>query len=438
MSGSDAGSILPEMSGLREAFFYLHISAGHVGLPIIVFSFLYYKSLSRHPTLINFCMTWIIVSISYCITSYSGQSLNDTQSAACRAQAVFVQGTPPMAVTACLIVVVELWFTLWRPCQVNGQITNNHFKHNPRLYLVILTPYLVCAVYVIIALAMIQVHPDAVSGANGLFCTVFTTTPHRYAVSGYCSALIVIILALEVSIAVRFFRLRLHITRAFPLAERHGPSTSMVLRVGLFSVYSMITFGASLQFLTGQINSLPYMVQACLPLMALLIFGSQKDIFITWRRCKWKRQVCPLEGQGPSDRRYSESITFAQQDPSENLPHHLRLELATTPTTPTFGGDVHHAQTDLSESADLLKPPDTSHEDSEGSTVGSDLTFVGQSSDMGPKAKASPRPGMGSAHSFVALPQLPEPTHARPHTDGRRVSWSNVRQSWRGCREDVV
>jgi hypothetical protein len=57
----------PDLGHLRTAYLVLHIIGGQVGLPIMVLTFLLCKNVSRHPTLVNFCITWIVYSVSYCL-----------------------------------------------------------------------------------------------------------------------------------------------------------------------------------------------------------------------------------------------------------------------------------------------------------------------------------------------------------------------------------
>ena len=52
-------------AALTGVFLALHISGGIVGLPVAVFTIIASKQVSRHPTLINFCITWFISSLIY-------------------------------------------------------------------------------------------------------------------------------------------------------------------------------------------------------------------------------------------------------------------------------------------------------------------------------------------------------------------------------------
>ena len=66
-SGPVAEPLVADLSDLTSVFFAIHLAGGHIGLPILVATFLLSKTAKRHPTIINFCITWIIYSVIYCL-----------------------------------------------------------------------------------------------------------------------------------------------------------------------------------------------------------------------------------------------------------------------------------------------------------------------------------------------------------------------------------
>lgn len=63
---SDATTVeIPHLAGLRPAFLALHIVGGLVGLPVLIITLVFSKKVPRQPALINFCITWVINSVSY-------------------------------------------------------------------------------------------------------------------------------------------------------------------------------------------------------------------------------------------------------------------------------------------------------------------------------------------------------------------------------------
>jgi len=101
--------IAPNLAGLTPVYFALHLAGGHVGLPILVLTFLLSKEVQRHPVIINFCITWMIYSISFCLLIYGGHNQTENPpSVLCIMQSAFLYGAPTMAVTALLLVVIQV------------------------------------------------------------------------------------------------------------------------------------------------------------------------------------------------------------------------------------------------------------------------------------------------------------------------------------------
>lgn len=48
-------------------FFVFQIVGGHLGVPVILLTLIFRKGMKRHPMLINFLVTWVIYSTSFCI-----------------------------------------------------------------------------------------------------------------------------------------------------------------------------------------------------------------------------------------------------------------------------------------------------------------------------------------------------------------------------------
>lgn len=61
------GEVVADLTPYRAAFLLMLIIGGQVGLTLLVLTLLLWKGIQRHPTLINFCITWIIYSTVYCL-----------------------------------------------------------------------------------------------------------------------------------------------------------------------------------------------------------------------------------------------------------------------------------------------------------------------------------------------------------------------------------
>ncbi|KAL6310177.1 hypothetical protein BKA93DRAFT_187823 [Sparassis latifolia] len=216
----------PNLRSLTPVYLALHIVGGHIALPILVFIYLVSKKVRahRHPTVVNFCVTWIIYSVTYCLLAYGGNNYDETPpERLCIVQAAMIYGAPSMAVVAGLILVLYLWDTF-----------HGHWKF--------------------LNLGITQ--PEKVSAENGLYCTLRTGDFRPYVGPVFCG-----------------LRRMKHL---FPLADVKRPSLSPWIRAIIFMFYSWVTFGACMSFLMDYPTAFPYISQAALPLVAFLVFGTHK------------------------------------------------------------------------------------------------------------------------------------------------------------------
>jgi hypothetical protein len=119
IQGANAQDIGHNAKALLNTFLVLHISSSHIGLPLLVITFLFSKNAKRHPTVINVCISWILSGISsimlwvvilmcfqhnltvVLISLYAGQNTGpEPGKALCRAQTSLMYGTWPMSVLA--------------------------------------------------------------------------------------------------------------------------------------------------------------------------------------------------------------------------------------------------------------------------------------------------------------------------------------------------
>ncbi|KAJ3829823.1 hypothetical protein F5880DRAFT_169147 [Lentinula raphanica] len=98
---------VPDLAYLWTPFITLHV-LGEAGSILLLLTYLASKNVYRHPTLINFWITWIIYSISYSVLLYDREQYIHPDTL-CRVQAAMVDGSPSMVVTAGLVSVIQLW-----------------------------------------------------------------------------------------------------------------------------------------------------------------------------------------------------------------------------------------------------------------------------------------------------------------------------------------
>lgn len=276
---------------LQPIYLVLLIAGGQVGLPLVIVTLLFSKKAIRHPTLINFFCTWVIYSVVFCLFLYSRQQDQQLQGLLCQVQSALIHGAPPMSVVATLALVIQLWLTLREPpVQQTVTLSGSRWPKTLRLRIMLVTPYITFAIFIIITASLQQNENVQVGAWNGLYCTTRGAPIIGYAVPGFCTAVLVIVVGFEVAIAVCYFRTQRTISDNFPLADTRK-SPAMVLRILVFNIYTLITLSAGIVFFSHVAWAWPYMIQAGLPLCAFLVFGTQKDIFLAWKF--WKPYPVP-------------------------------------------------------------------------------------------------------------------------------------------------
>ncbi|KAI0328134.1 hypothetical protein GY45DRAFT_1372588 [Cubamyces sp. BRFM 1775] len=319
----------PDLRALTPVFLTIQLAGGHIGLPILVATFLFSKTAKRHPTVVNFCVIWILYSIIYCLLLYGGPDLQENPPhALCLAQAAMNYGAPPMAVVAGLGVVLQVWSTFVEPWK---EARLAHIPRWVKLFAILAPPYLVFIAFSLSAAYYGLANPHWVTVKNGLYCGLLHGKFEMLAVPIFCGIFIIIIVGFEIATFVRYLHGRRLIKEVCPLVELKKRSLSPWCRAGLFLVYALLTFSACVMDLKQDLNAFAYMIQATLPLAAFLIFGLQKDVVLTWllwnRHTGWRPETAMIEQTQRVSRTGSlmsnttiDSITPIATHPSSSLP----------------------------------------------------------------------------------------------------------------------
>ncbi|KAI0719967.1 hypothetical protein C8T65DRAFT_634467 [Cerioporus squamosus] len=279
----------PDLKSLTSVFFAIHLAGGHIGLPILITTFCISKTAKRHPTVINFCVVWILYSIIYCLLIYGGEDwLENPPHALCLTQAAMNYAAPPMAVVAGLQVVLQIWSTFVEPWK-EARLAN--IPQWLKMAAIILPPYLTFIAFAIPAAYVGHQDPHLVQVKNGLYCGLMHGQFEMYAVPIFCGIFLLLIIGFELATIVRIIRGRQIIKRDFPLCSAKRPSLSPWCRAALFLIYAALALGACIMDLKQDPSIFGYMIQAALPLAAFLVFGLQKDVALTWfywnRKPRW-------------------------------------------------------------------------------------------------------------------------------------------------------
>ncbi|TDL30005.1 hypothetical protein BD410DRAFT_893190 [Rickenella mellea] len=258
------------------AYAALHMIGGHVGLPLFVGTIMLSKRLHAHYSMLNFCLTWIIFSIVFCLTIYDRHdNYSPSGGRLCFAQAAMVQGVVPMVVTGSVFLVFQVWEGL------RGTSSRWTAQHPTAWKIItISSPYVAFSAFSLAAVIVMAKNSYYFAGDRygAYFCST-VHNPINLIVPGYTAFLILIMLILEGWIVVTLVR---H-GRALRDSRRLSRSTiHLMTRIGLFSIYSCISLGVCAAFLAQSTSAWPYLVEASLPTAAFVIFGTRPDVWRVW------------------------------------------------------------------------------------------------------------------------------------------------------------
>ncbi|KAF8832097.1 hypothetical protein HHX47_DHR1001322 [Lentinula edodes] len=290
---------VPNLAHLWVPFITLHV-LGEVGTILLLLTYFFSKNVHRHPTLVNFWITWLIYSVSYTLLLYDKQQYTNPDTL-CRVQAAMVDGSPSMVVTAGLVAVIQMiqiWKKVHRPPNSIYKLTSTA-KQKSRVCLVLFlfVPYLVFLVFSIGSALVGKKDFLLTNPMNGLYCSLDVDGFSRYSIPAYCTVVMTCSLGFEVAISYKYWRTRATTARAFTLLRRDLPF-SLIVRMLMFSVVSVMVISIGIIYMSNWLVPWPYMMQATLPLFSVCVFGTQRDLLMAWacwHRSKPKPQLKLLQ-----------------------------------------------------------------------------------------------------------------------------------------------
>ncbi|OCB87115.1 hypothetical protein A7U60_g5850 [Sanghuangporus baumii] len=290
MKGPSLLSLYPVVRSLKPAidlgshkdamlntFFAFHIIGSHVGLPMAFITMVILKTLARrHPTLISLLLSWIVYTTANLLLLYSGEA-RKTQPAfgVCLTQASMIYGSTVGVAAATLGLVLQLWL------EFRGLKLMKDDRIN-RLSLLLL-PWASFALITIGSAAYGAKHQSRVSIEWHFYCTI-----RSKAVVYTVSAFTLLFLALTLGFQAVILRTLLRASRHFRAVNQS--SYHLVLRVGIFTIYSVITFVVSVVITLDPTTTFAYLFVSTLPLACFLIFGTQKENLRFWFRIPGKKK----------------------------------------------------------------------------------------------------------------------------------------------------
>jgi len=257
------------------AFYALQIIGGNVLVPVMFLaSFVQGTKYSRSPIFINFCVGWIVYSIGFLLSFYSGRWKRDVEPIPwlCEVQAVLVFVLPIWTAATTLALIFELW-TGVTGRRRSGSNKEPRARFPLRTLVLFIFPYF-CAAFMAIAAGLVsQSRPDLV-GLRLIFC-VIDFRPLRTTVSILCAVALAVAFALQFDIGRHMYW-----KPSFGATSSHDwYHRALFVRMLIFLVILGV---GSLAALFSSINSYDFprlIIQAIFPLSVWLVFGTNPAIY---------------------------------------------------------------------------------------------------------------------------------------------------------------
>ncbi|KAG8905272.1 hypothetical protein FRB99_000342 [Tulasnella sp. 403] len=264
------------------------------------------KNVRRDPTLISMIVSWIIFTIIMCLLYYAGyQTGPEPPFGLCLAQASLAYGAPVMACAAGLGLVIQVFFGLrnltakmavrgkitarderdyqyrsrWRTRAVRNIISFFALQPSSRKIIaqLVTLPYVLLVTFSVASAIVGLHHRNGVSRSRSFFfCSIES---NLFIIVSWCSAVLSgVTVIFEAWIVYIFCQNWSEIT--LPKTET-AFNVRIIIRVIAFSVYSGLCW---LSFLISgtKLDIVPWVLTACVPLVAFFIFGTQMSILRVW------------------------------------------------------------------------------------------------------------------------------------------------------------
>ncbi|KAJ7491044.1 hypothetical protein FB451DRAFT_1166349 [Mycena latifolia] len=276
-------------NGLIVGFMFLQIFGGHIGIPLVLLTVAFSKNVQRHPTLINFCVAWLMYATAFTLLAKILQAVlweanrpRTTHPALLNPSCRYIRNHCHVRMR--FTVTFKFWSS-FDPARtaMAGLAFVLHVNDAPgpprmarwRSILILSNPYMLFLVFSItMAIVRTSFIPGTVSRSRHFFyCSINGVIAN--AVPGASGIIMVTIVIFEVLIGLKLYRGRKAL-KSQNRVNQSGPPMHLFVRVEIFSAYSLLALIACIAFWASSGDDFPYLIQASLPTAAFLIFGTQR------------------------------------------------------------------------------------------------------------------------------------------------------------------
>ncbi|KAI0686500.1 hypothetical protein BC835DRAFT_454008 [Cytidiella melzeri] len=245
--------------GATVVYFFLQIFGGHFGIPIILLTLLARKEVRRHPLVVNFLVSWVVYTTSFCLLLYSGSQIRaNPPPALCAFQASMIYGASIMAPMAALAFVLNLFLCTRTValCIDDEEFAPVRKREMRYVRLFLAAPWL-----------------------GFLACSSAMIVVSAFKISAIAGIIMVITLVFEGIVAWKLYRLHKVSAQLEVLDDCPLP---IVVRAIIATVYSLQATITCL-VISNDTTSLPKSILlGSFPTAAFIVFGTQADLLEVW------------------------------------------------------------------------------------------------------------------------------------------------------------
>ncbi|KAF9445361.1 hypothetical protein P691DRAFT_735097 [Macrolepiota fuliginosa MF-IS2] len=255
---------------LVNIFIALQIT-GTLGFFLILLTAFLSPQVFRHPTWFSFCLSWIVWGVSFSLLFFAGQQTHVTSQSLCIAQSALVYAVPVLTGLTSVALVVYLLLNV-----LSALLSRTAAKPHFVMFLLVCIPWLLGGAAFMSFLLYAIKHPSDVQlNHNGTYCGIVNSyLPKITAVTSTCLAVTIVIL--EILIGIILYRHKSYI-HGFP------QSVSLATQLALFTTVALSAAGIGLVFVATRTRGAVFdIMMSAVLLAASVIFGSQRDILLTW------------------------------------------------------------------------------------------------------------------------------------------------------------
>jgi len=256
---------------IAQAFVVLQL-IGAFGLLAVILTAAVGRYVKRSSTWYNFGISWIISSVSYTLLAIAGQRTGaEPDFGVCVVQSALIYAAPSLTGCTTLALITHMLMNIRR------LLANAPFSTNARVVVALLVvPYIVWLAIFLSALLYGIANPDTIQRSpNTTYCNSTNTLWSKVSSLIVAGCMVLIVIALSV-IGKRLYRNRRAISGS-------SQSFALVARVMIFSLLGVLALGVAIAYvMTAKHGQAFDIILACLPVLAVLVFGSQLDLIRTW------------------------------------------------------------------------------------------------------------------------------------------------------------